>query len=120
MKTTGVSDIPKFRLLDFLGHPNVELCKLSSVLKQIWKTFVSVSVSFSFCLCFCLCSCLCLCLCLMYIILLHSPVHCGKYRVHCALLDHSKHPEDRPSFQSKETSMIIFHGSSGGSAFFSI
>ena len=22
MKTTGVSDIPKFGLLDFLGHPN--------------------------------------------------------------------------------------------------
>ena len=25
MKTTGVSGIPKFRLLDFLGHPNNEL-----------------------------------------------------------------------------------------------
>ena len=24
MKTTGVSDIPKFGLLDFLGHPNPE------------------------------------------------------------------------------------------------
>ena len=23
MKTTGVSDIPKFGLLDFLGHPNI-------------------------------------------------------------------------------------------------
>ena len=30
--------------------------------------------------------------------------------MHCALLDHSKHPEDRPSFQSKETRMIIFNG----------
>ena len=25
MKTTGVSGIPKFGLLDFLGHPNVDL-----------------------------------------------------------------------------------------------
>ena len=24
MKTTGVSDIPKFGLLDFLGHPNIQ------------------------------------------------------------------------------------------------
>ena len=24
MKTTGVSDIPKFGLLDFLGHPNAQ------------------------------------------------------------------------------------------------
>ena len=26
MKTTGVSDIPKFELLDFLGHPIQEAC----------------------------------------------------------------------------------------------
>ena len=34
MKTTGVSDIPKFGLLDFLGHPNAQVGKQKLASRQ--------------------------------------------------------------------------------------
>ena len=47
MKTTGVSDIPKFGLLDFLGHPTVEVLTLFKVARQnTWKhSWMEISVT---------------------------------------------------------------------------
>ena len=43
MKTTGVSDIPKFGLLGFLGHPTVHVLQLGTI-KQGFLLNISVKI----------------------------------------------------------------------------
>ena len=52
MKTTGVSGIPKFGLLDFLGHPNVYEC-IRNDTHYLWYSLLSSLSYHAVCICVC-------------------------------------------------------------------